>query len=160
MTRWLLILATLVASASGPAHAQTADGGLSSIERIKGIGKTVDEAKQDARAVALVMLQGRLLTHDPPLTDWQPTILDVERFVQGQGKAGEAHPIQGGGHVETWVLEVRLPAIDEMERQNERVRRIWLAWEVFFVTLVGLGVWVAVDESTRAWRARRAAVKS
>jgi hypothetical protein len=160
MTHWLLTLATLLASAAGTAHGQTADWTQDGIEKVKGVGKGLDEAKKDARSEALIVLQARLLAHHPSLTDWQPTVADVERYIQGAGKAGEAVPIDGGGHVDVWYLEVRLPAVDEMERQNERVRRIWLAWDAFWVTLVVLGLWQVIDEITRRWRSRRAPVKS
>lgn len=160
MIRWFLTLATLIAAASGSASGQSADGAAGEVVKVKGVGRGLEEAKSDARSEALKTLEARLLAHDPPLTAWQPTLADVEPYIQGPGKAGESLPIVGGVRVDTYHLDVRLPPIDEMERQNERVRRIWLAWDAFWVLLVLLGLWQAVDEIGRGWRARRAAVKS
>ena len=110
----------------------------------KGYGRTLDEAKVDARQHEVQKLQARLAAHDPPLSAWQPTLADIERFVLGPGQAGKAVDLgKGEGVHQQWILPVREMTEDEILQRDRRAQREHEAGVVFLIAMTGLALGVA-----------------
>ncbi|HEX3315325.1 MAG TPA: hypothetical protein VHR72_10565 [Gemmataceae bacterium] len=111
---------------------------------VTGIGRTVADAKLDARQHALEGLQARLATHDPPLSAWQPTLVDIERLVQGPGRAGKSvESVPGVGVHIQWIVPIREMTEDEILQRDRRAAREQEAGVVFLIAMTGLAVGVA-----------------
>jgi hypothetical protein len=111
---------------------------------VTGIGRTVNDAKLDARQHALEGLQARLATHDPPLTAWQPTLADIERLVQGLGRAGKSvESVPGVGVHTQWIVPIREMTEDEILQRDRRAQREQEAGVVFLIAMTGLALGVA-----------------
>jgi hypothetical protein len=118
----------------------------------KGFGRTVEDAKLSARQGALTKLQERLLDHDPPLTEWQPTLTDVERLLLGPGTAGNfVEPYPGVGVYKQWIVEMRVMSDDELRQRDRQAAREHQAGIGFVIVMTGLVLGVGV----RAVRSRR-----
>ena len=120
-----------------------------------GIGRTVEDAKLDARQGALKKLQDRLLEHDPPLTEWQPTLADVERLLLGPGTAGNfVEPVPGVGVHKQWIVQMRRMTEDELlqrDRQAERAHQVGIGF-LIVMTGLALGIGVQAIRSRRSGR--------
>jgi hypothetical protein len=113
-------------------------------ETIRGLGRNTDEAKEDARHVALQRLRDRLANHDPPLTAWKPTLADVESFLDGPAEAGAAVEEEGLGVQEQWFLRVRFPTEAELVLRDRRIRRQFGAAAAALAVTAGLAAWWTV----------------
>jgi hypothetical protein len=121
----------------------TTDAPIDSPIDVTGIGRTVDDAKLDARQHALEGLQARLALHDPPLTAWQPTLLDVERLVQGPGRAGKSvESVPGVGVHKQWIVPIREMTEDEILQRDRRAGRERQAGIGFLIAMTGLALGV------------------
>jgi hypothetical protein len=120
--------------------------------KVTGIGRTVEDAKLDARQGALKKLQDQLAEHDPPLLEWQPTLADVERLLLGAGTAGNfIEPVPGVGVHKQWIVEMRRMTDDELlqrDRQAERAHQVGIG---FLIVMTGLALGIGVQ----AIRSRR-----
>ena len=119
-----------------------------------GIGRTVEDAKLDARQGALKELQKLLAKHDPPLTEWQPTLADVERLLLGSGTAGNfVEPVPGdrrciGG---ARSMQMRRMSDDELLQRDRQAERTHQAGIGFLIVMTGLVLGVGAQ----AIRSRR-----
>ncbi len=103
-------------TAAGPANAAPLD-------EVAGFGRTVDDAKADARQHVLEVLKKRLETHDPPLQAWTPSLSDVEPLLRGPGKAGPSVHVEPLGLQHQWILEVRFPSSEALARRDRQTQR-------------------------------------
>ena len=110
---------------------------------VTGIGRTVEDARLDARQHALESLLARLVTHDPPLTAWQPTLADIERLVQGPGRAGKSvESVPGVGVHKQWIVPIREMTEDEILQRDRRAGREHQAGVAFLIAMTGLALGV------------------
>jgi hypothetical protein len=124
-------------------------------EVVKGFGRTIDEAKLDARQAEIQNLKARLAAHDPPLTTWQPTLADVERLVQGPGRAGKSdEPMPGAGVHIVWLLPIRQMTEDEIVQRDRRAAREHQSGVAFLIVMTGLALGVAAL-ALGSWRSDR-----
>jgi hypothetical protein len=134
---WLILIAGLSLGAPG-----TEDAAPSQL--VTGIGRTVDDAKLDARQHALESLQARLATHEPPLTAWQPTLADIERLVQGPGQAGKSlNSLPGAGVHKQWIVQIREMSEEELLQRDRRAAREHRAGVALLAAMTGLALWLA-----------------
>ncbi|MCI0683986.1 MAG: hypothetical protein L0Y71_17905 [Gemmataceae bacterium] len=116
---WSLALVWLLTS-----HAD-AESGLAQPARqeIKGIGRTLEVAKQDALREAAAKMQAELLRQQ--LEHWRPTERDVQEYLlEGPGREGPVETINKElGPLKTWFIPLKIPpedALRNMDRQAER----------------------------------------
>jgi hypothetical protein len=114
------------------------------VEEVPGFGRTVEDAKSDARQHALKMLRDRLAMHDPPLTAWEPTLRDIEALIDNPGHAGPSDIVEPIGLQHRWILPVRFPSDEEMVRRELQTQRgkatVWVLIAAS-VLLVGVALW-------------------
>jgi hypothetical protein len=92
-------------------------------EEIAGLGRTVEEAKDDARRHVAQTLLDRLENQTPPRTWWRPTFADLDAFIQGPGHAGKTVPDHTFGVLYEWILTVQFPSDGELERRERQAFR-------------------------------------
>jgi hypothetical protein len=114
--------------------------GFARAEDVDGFGRTVEDAKRDARLHALQELQARLNLSEA-LTPWQPTSADVEGMLENPGRAGAAFDVKGLGVQYRWVLPVRFPSPEEVDRRALAARRQFAAGSMIVVAVAGLSAW-------------------
>ena len=91
-------------------------------EEIDGFGRTLADAKLDARQHTLERLQEKLASREPPLIAWRPTLADVEGFLEGPGAAGGSVHVEPLGIQIRWKLAVRFPTDQEMALRDRQAR--------------------------------------
>jgi hypothetical protein len=126
-------------------------------EEIAGLGRTVEEAKDDARRHVAQTLLDRLENQSPPRTWWRPTSADLDAFIQGPGRVGKTvpdHPV--GVVVHEWILNVQFPTDGELERRDRQAFR-GLASSAVVAGLIAIcGLWLATAKWKQWTAARRA----
>ncbi len=123
----------------------------SSADEIDGFGRTLADAKLDARQHALERLQEKLANREPPLDAWRPTLTDVERFLEGPGSAGPSVHVEPLGIQINWKLPVRFPTDEEMVLRDRQARRQFGSVVAALAAIAGLASWWGYA----SWQARR-----
>ena len=123
-------------------------------DEVDGFGRTLDDAKADARQHALERLQTLLENRTPPLDAWKPTLKDIDGFLDGPGRAGGSVQVEPLGVQHQWIVTVRYPSDGEMELRDRKMAR---------QTLAGLAALAAVFGCAAVWAGgewRRAKLKA
>jgi hypothetical protein len=125
--------------------------GLAHADDVDGFGRTLDDAKADARQHALERLQTLLENHMPPLDAWKPTLKDMDGFLDGPGRAGGSVQVEPLGVQHQWIVTVRYPSDAEMEQRDRKTARQTLARMVMLAAIAGCAAaWVGSE-----WRRAR-----
>lgn len=120
--------------------------GSSRAEDVEGFGRTVEEAKLDARQHLLDRLTDRMRAMNLDLNQWKPTLSDVEPWVVDGRAAGSVH-VEPVGLLHRWVAVVEMPSDGELRRLIQAHARRRVAGFVVGILLIGAIV-------AAGWRSR------
>lgn len=90
-------------------------------EEVEGFGRTLDDAKADARQHALERLQAKI--DAASLDGWRPSAREIENYFDGPGRAGTSVHVEPLGVQHQWLITVRFPSTDELLRRDRLVKR-------------------------------------
>src|SRR5438477_7823673 len=114
MRRVLLVVVTsAIMLAPKPARGGSSsrvdrDSGSSWPSEVKGYGRTVEEAKNDAVRELMEQVNAMLGRHQPPLVAWRPTReFTKHHLIGGDGRAGPDDVQELIGPVKSWIYPVR-----------------------------------------------------
>ena len=126
-------------------------GAFARADDVAGFGRSVEDAKLDARQHVLERLGELLRNHEPPLTRWQPSLADIEDFVSDPGRAGPSVHVEPLGLQHQWILPVRFPESAELARRDRQSRRREMS-SLFLVaaTVAAAAIWVITTTRKRS----------
>ena len=110
------------------------------LREVSGYGRGAEEAKHDAHREALKLLRDELA--DRELTHWSPTAADVDRLIQGPGRAGPSLNLPGVDPRDQWILSMRMPSSESLLRHDRQSRREQWSASAMLALLGGLGLLV------------------